>query len=104
MKLDKPLQALELMTFVVGDLVERLGSAPHPEAGFKLAGLMLDVAQEIDGLDLDFPIMVEVLTDRLTELADGRWEYEQDPDAEWVPDDPLSYWCPRWGLGLRNDL
>jgi len=100
------LQAMELTTFVVSDLTERVGDAVHPEAGFKLAGLMYDTVQFLAGQDLDFPIMVEVLVDRLAELAGDNWDVDKDPFANWVPDPDsgdLPDWCSDYKRGLRED-
>lgn len=84
------LPAVELSVFVSSWLTNLKGSQLHPEAAYKLSTLLADLS---DWLALhpeqDRVVFMDSLTELLGWLSDGKWEDEQDPRANWVPDSDL---------------
>lgn len=84
------LPVVETAVFVSSWLTERKDTAPHPEAAYRLAGLLHDLSQWFaQHPEQDLVVFWEGLTDILDFCSDGKWEEEQDPQANWVPDSQL---------------
>lgn len=80
------LPAIETAVFVSSWLTERHGKSLHPEAAYKIAGLVYDLCNKLQQHpEQDLVVFWEGLTEILDFCSKGRWVEHQDPLANWVP-------------------